>query len=279
MRQNQPASLTLDRGDLILTSPFNRGLVEGIKALPYHGRQWDASRKVWRIKYMWGSDVATLVKKHLGQDIHVPAQITFRDPGPVTRMFKIRYVGSAKERDDGTQTAMGFANEEWSVIFPLKVLQSWFGQDNKPDEALSLYAILGIKYNVTQEEIKKAHRLAAKTWHPDRNRDENATEQFRLIQHAYEILSDDQMKRKYDAGLKFEKDARKHDKRHQEQITNKYGYHPPVRCGYVVCEGTESLGKFMVNSIIAWNPITNQDGLSQVSYWPKGADSFKEEFV
>src|SRR3990172_3901133 len=277
MRQpQQPANLTLDKGDLILASPFNRGLVEGIKALPYHDRQWDNTRKIWRIKYMWGSDVAALVKKHLGQEIHVPAQITFGDPGTVTRMLRSEYIGSIRERDDGSQTATGFANGEWSVIFPGDVIRKWFAADDaRPDEAPTFYAVLGIKQNATPDEIRKAHRLAARTWHPDVNKEPDAQEQFIRIQHAYEVLSDDQQRRKYNAGLLFERDANKYAIRRKES----YGWQPPTRCGYVTCKGTESLGRFTISAILAWSAITNEAGLSMVSFWPKGADKFVMEWI
>jgi len=271
---NKSASLTLDRGDLILASPFNRGLVEGIKTLPYHDRQWDNTRKIWRIKYMWGSDVAALVKRHLGQEIHVPAQITFRDAGPVTRMLRIEYIGSIRERDDGSQTATGFANGEWSVIFPGDVIRKWFAADDtRPDEAPTFYAVLGIKRGATPDEIRKAHRLAARTWHPDVNKEPDAQEQFIRIQHAYEVLSDEQQRRKYNAALIFERDANKY------KSIERYGWQPPLRCGYVTCEGAESLGRFTIAKILAWQNITNETGLSMVSYWPKGADKFTSEWL
>jgi len=278
MRQpQQPANLTLDKGDLILASPFNRGLVEGIKVLPYHDRQWDNTRKVWRIKYMWGSDVAALVKHHLGQEIHVPAQITFRDAGPITRMFRIEYIGSIRERDDGSQSATGFANNEWSVLFPGDVLRMWFTDNAKPDEALTLYAVLGIKHGATPDEIRKAHRLAARTWHPDVNKEPDAQEQFVRIQHAYEVLSDEQQQRKYNAGLTYERDANKYAKKHGN--VEHYGWQPPLRCGYVTCEGAESLGRFMVSAILAWTAITNEDGLSMVSHWHEEIKHFKTEWL
>jgi hypothetical protein len=278
MRQPQQANLTLDKGDLILTSPFNRGLVEGIKALPYHDRQWDNTRKVWRIKYMWGSDVATLVKHHLGQELNVPRQITFRDPGPITRMFKVEYIGSIRERDDGSQTATGFANGEWGVIFPANVLRKWFTADDaKPDEAPTLYAVLGIKRNATPDEVRKAHRLAARTWHPDVNKEPDAQEQFIRIQRAYEVLNDEQQRRKYNAALMFERDANKYAK--NRKSVEHYGWQPPTRCGFVTCEGIESLGRFTVAKILAWQNITNEAGLSMVSYWPNGSDKFEMEWI
>lgn len=278
-QQTTQAKLTLDKGDLILTSPFNRGLVEDIKALPYSARQWDATNRVWRISYAYGSDVARSVQKHLGQIIEVPKQISYSASYVQTKLFKIEYIGSVRERDDGTQTATGFANGQWSVIFPYQALKDWFGQEQKPDEAPSFYAVLGIKRKATPEEIKKAYRLAAKTWHPDVNREPDAHEQFLRIQRAYEILSDEMMRRRYDAALLFEKEANKQAKRHKEAMVEKYAWQPPLRCGWLSVEGTESLGRFTVGKILAWSEIKNNDGLIMVSYWPKGSEKFQTEWI
>lgn len=279
MRQPQQANLTLDKGDLILTSPFNRGLVEGIKALPYHDRSYNPTNKTWHIKYMWGSDIAALVKRHLGQELNIPRQITFRDAGPITRMFRVEYIGSVRERDDGSQTATGYANGEWGVIFPFAALKAWFGQDSKPNEAPSFYAVLGIKRDATPDEIRKAHRLAARTWHPDVNKESDAHEQFIRIQKAYEVLNDEQQRRKYNAALTFERDASKYAKKHKQEAIEHYGWQPPQRCGYVTCGGVESLGRFTVAKILAWQNITNEAGLSMVSFWKKGSDKFETEWL
>lgn len=61
------------------------------------------------------------------------------------------------------------------------------------------YDVLGVSKNASPEEIKKAYRQMAKKYHPDVNKeDENATEKFKEVAEAYEILGDDQKKATYD---------------------------------------------------------------------------------
>jgi len=62
------------------------------------------------------------------------------------------------------------------------------------------YAILGVSKNATDEELKKAYRKLALKWHPDRNRDNaaEATEKFKEIGEAYDVLSDPQKRKIYD---------------------------------------------------------------------------------
>ena len=52
------------------------------------------------------------------------------------------------------------------------------------------YHILGVSPNATPDEIKNAYRRLVKQFHPDKNSSEEAKEQVRLINAAYEILSD-----------------------------------------------------------------------------------------
>lgn len=65
------------------------------------------------------------------------------------------------------------------------------------------YQVLGIDPRATNEEIKKAYRLYATKFHPDKqNGDKFFEERFKEIQEAYEILSDTNKKSNYD--LKFQ---------------------------------------------------------------------------
>ena len=51
-------------------------------------------------------------------------------------------------------------------------------------------SIIGVTANSSADEIKKAYREKAKIFHPDRNKNANAHEQFILLNEAYEYLID-----------------------------------------------------------------------------------------
>ena len=57
------------------------------------------------------------------------------------------------------------------------------------------YDILGVKKGASKADIKKAYRTAAKKHHPDKGGDQ---EQFKKVNEAYEVLSDDNKKARYD---------------------------------------------------------------------------------
>ncbi|XP_049847917.1 dnaJ homolog subfamily C member 21-like [Schistocerca gregaria] len=63
------------------------------------------------------------------------------------------------------------------------------------------YDILGVKQDVTEEELTQAYRRLALRWHPDKNihQVELASEKFKEIRSAYEILSDPKDRAWYDA--------------------------------------------------------------------------------
>uniref|UniRef100_A0A1I8IV07 DnaJ homolog subfamily C member 21 n=3 Tax=Macrostomum lignano TaxID=282301 RepID=A0A1I8IV07_9PLAT len=62
------------------------------------------------------------------------------------------------------------------------------------------YELLEVERQATDDELKKAYRRLALRWHPDKNPDrvEEATAHFRLVQKAYETLSDPQERAWYD---------------------------------------------------------------------------------
>ncbi len=61
------------------------------------------------------------------------------------------------------------------------------------------YEVLGVSKNASKEEIRKAYRKLAMQYHPDRNPgDKEAEEKFKEAAEAYEVLSDDSKRAKYD---------------------------------------------------------------------------------
>ncbi len=78
----------------------------------------------------------------------------------------------------------------------------------------TLYDLLGVEENASQEELKKAYRKLAFKYHPDRNQgNSSAAEMFKKINQAYNILKDPQKREEYDqwgdavlraGGLEFE---------------------------------------------------------------------------
>ena len=64
--------------------------------------------------------------------------------------------------------------------------------------AKDYYKILGVNKNATKEEAKKAYKQLAKKYHPDINKEDNATEKFKEINEAAHYLGCDQKRAQYD---------------------------------------------------------------------------------
>ncbi|MDP9806536.1 molecular chaperone DnaJ [Trueperella bonasi] len=70
--------------------------------------------------------------------------------------------------------------------------QDWMMKD--------FYAALGVDKNASQADIKKAYNSYARKYHPDRNPgDKSAEEKFKAASEAYQVLSDEEDRKQYDA--------------------------------------------------------------------------------
>lgn len=81
-------------------------------------------------------------------------------------------------------------------------------EDDAPGADVDLYAVLGLKKECTDAELRLAYRRLAMIWHPDRcsasgssTRVEEAKERFQEIQGAYSVLSDSNKRFLYDVGV------------------------------------------------------------------------------
>lgn len=62
------------------------------------------------------------------------------------------------------------------------------------------YDVLGIDRSASPDDIKKAYRRLARELHPDVNPSEDASEKFKQVTHAYDVLSDPEQRQQYDRG-------------------------------------------------------------------------------
>ena len=65
--------------------------------------------------------------------------------------------------------------------------------------ARDFYDILGVSRTATQQEIQRSYRKLARQYHPDINREPGSDERFKDVSEAYDVLSDPDLRRRYDA--------------------------------------------------------------------------------
>lgn len=260
-------SVTAHNGALRVQTPYNAGFVAAIKALPSTARRYDPQTRTWLVGTQYANEIRGLIHRFFGEDIGDLDDLVVLANNPETemRVCDVWYLGRTKPAGDEYQASGMNSQKEWLFIFPERVLREWFEGDTQYVNVTTLYGVLGVQRTASDDEIKSAYRRMVKQWHPDVCKEPNAQEMFIKIKESYELLSDPNKRARYDAGLALEASLGAADKQ-----SNQIGYRAPLRCGYVLAEGYESLGRFVVQKILKWEDIITEKG-TLVASWPAGA--------
>lgn len=77
-----------------------------------------------------------------------------------------------------------------------------FREAMENNELPDYYKILEVNKDATQEEIKEQYRKLAKKTHPDKTKQKETEDRMIQINKAYEVLSDKELREKYDRYFK-----------------------------------------------------------------------------
>ncbi|MEV6231383.1 DnaJ domain-containing protein, partial [Saccharopolyspora shandongensis] len=94
------------------------------------------------------------------------------------------------------------------------------GQQDGPKQSFAdpekYYDVLGVDRDAQAADIKKAYRKLAVKWHPDKNKAPEAADNFKMINDANEVLSDQQKRQRYDDKLKLDELRAKFQRTHPQ---------------------------------------------------------------
>ncbi|KAG9450632.1 hypothetical protein H6P81_010597 [Aristolochia fimbriata] len=106
----------------------------------------------------------------------------------------------------GSRVFVSSSASYWNRKKKKSLAQGHYYYRNVVTAAADYYATLGVSKSASGKEIKAAYRRLARQYHPDVNKEPGATEKFKEISSAYEVLSDDKKRSLYDqfgeAGVK-----------------------------------------------------------------------------
>ena len=103
-------------------------------------------------------------------------------------------------------------------------------KSRRVDNDMSLYELLEIPTNASQNEIKAAYRRLAKQYHPDVNKSPEAIARMSEINSAYSILGDPAKRAAYDIRLGTGEDRYKEEEEYADSASYAEAFVQQVRC-------------------------------------------------
>lgn len=107
-----------------------------------------------------------------------------------TSLLYLAFYEPLQELSNSVQNRLAFRQPSFGATM-LVVADSGSNSDK------THYDVLGVKKDSTKHEIQKAFRKLAKKYHPDKNKEKGAAEEFMKIFKAYETLSDEKKRKEY----------------------------------------------------------------------------------
>ena len=108
----------------------------------------------------------------------------------------------SKKNRDYEKYHSDWSNEEFGTRKNASINQKEFDEMLKNKTLPNYYEVLGITQSATSNEIKEKFRLLAKEWHPDKRKD-SSDQKMTEINNAYEVLSNPELREKYDKYFKL----------------------------------------------------------------------------
>lgn len=270
------ATLTKQGSVVRVATPYNQEFVNLLKEkVPYAARSWQ--KPYWMIDAKYLDTVKSLAELYFDfvDVVHDKAQAK-----QTRETILIEYLGRCKTDDWNIAYANAQVNGSWNVRVSETVLRAYFenASHTEAPTQTTLYHLLGAKLTASQDELKSAFKRAARTWHPDLNKDPDAAEMFRKVKEAFDLLENPVKRAKYDAGLKLQAAHEQVNVPSWKQANltthSDYGYRAPATSGIVDCE-IENGVKRTITKIHDWKDDTRKIGniiLIRVAYWKRDGD-------
>lgn len=268
--------VTAESGGLKVVTPYSSAFVDALKTeVPATSRKWDGASKAWLVSKQYSDKIKEIIDRCYNVDCQMPTVIGAAEESfEVT--FQADYVANCK--NDASSV---WSNGGWNAKIPESILRKWFHQEASSDNSpATLYGVLGVDKSCSDLELKKAYKRAARQWHPDICREENAREMFEKVKAAYDTLGDPMQRQRYDAGLMFEEMAKqgpRFGRGYARRAHPAVSFTPTLRCGMLKVKAHKELGVLIVEEILAWDDITNELGQTMVSFW--AGDSWTSAWV